>query len=124
MILLLILTANTSWNIAQADLKGYNAIAKSTQLQLDTNVITHNNPGTKLSSPCIKQCKGEAELALVDCKEEYVSDMEEGSFCASIATPGDIDAVKIHILCHLWPRNRNNTYQHLVYIILKKIDNY
>ncbi|CAG2250908.1 PCF11 [Mytilus edulis] len=41
---------------------------------------------------------------------------------ASILTSGDIDAVTIHMfaLCHLWPRNDDNTYKHPVYIILQK----
>ncbi|CAC5399881.1 unnamed protein product [Mytilus coruscus] len=72
--------------------------------------------------PCIKQCKGEAEMAQVDWLIEYVSDMEEGTACASIVTSGDIDAVTIHMfaLCHLWPRNDNSSYKHPVYIILQK----
>ncbi|CAC5386649.1 unnamed protein product [Mytilus coruscus] len=72
--------------------------------------------------PCIKQCKGEAEMAQVDWLVEYVSDMEEGTACVSIVTPGDIDAVTIHkfAICHLWPRNDNSSFKHSVYIILQK----
>ncbi|CAG2250918.1 unnamed protein product [Mytilus edulis] len=61
-------------------------------------------------------------MAQVDWLVEYVSDMEEGTACASIVTSGDIDAVTIHMfgLCHLWPRSDDNTYKNPVYVILQK----
>lgn len=75
----------------------------------------------KITLP-IEQRKGEAEMAQVDWLFDCIDGLKEGDAVASFVTPGDIDAVCIHLftLAHMWPRRFDGTFLHPAYVILQK----
>ncbi|KAH3802095.1 hypothetical protein DPMN_155764 [Dreissena polymorpha] len=87
-----------------------------------------SHDGCKTDPPCVtrekvvQQCKRGAEMAVVDWLVYYRDLWQAGDSVVCFVTPGDIDAICIHLfaLSWHWKRKENAKFKNNVYVELQK----